>query len=661
DFHSIQNVNRHEVDFAVESDLNLTELGRRLAFSPDMELKGSIEGEISGSGIIDDRAGIVQPAGQEFMSTIRIDDLRYLTSNLSVSIQRGNLSGDEQKVDLKLEDVAYDDAIDFDLIAVVEQPLSYLFDSNHQLTAEVDFDGGIINMNQLASEDTSDVQRFYPIPPHQIDADISIASVIQGEYTYKDITAIGKISKESQIEFVIGDFMGSRFEGAGNLTDVMEYGLNGGTLSGQLDVRSNRLDLNRFMGANETGQGNIGDPSTLIPSNLDIKIDYSSDQIGFKNIDILQSLGNISIENGVVQFDSRGNLFGGLMKASGTFRSRGKQGYRIGLELGLEELGFQQTASTMKLFTQLLPVAKFIEGEYTASLAWASDLSPNYMPDLNSITARGDIRTKEGRIDGLLPIDSFIARFGGIRKRLDPIQLSNRKGKFEIEDGKIRVENIQFETGDVLVQLSGLYGFDQSVDYDVIIDIPQTANTVKGVLDFIQDKTKFSNRLRSLGDEASLQVEAKMIGSTTNPRFEVSRVSLKTGDQVESIEDIAVNAYENFRDSLRTVIDDTLSQIGSEVSEGIDSLRSTVDTTVDSLRSEVATAVDSTRQVLDQEVDSLKSQAVNTGEQILTDLSTGNVDSVGTRLDDLLKGGGKGLDSLKSKVRLPFFGGGKNK
>jgi len=587
-----------------------------------------------------------------------INNLRYRVGSTSLSISDANLVGDKNRLRFESQDVSYNDAIDMDVTGYLEAPLSVVMDSSHVVRGLVDIVAGKINLDKLhgGSADTIAVTSFYNVPSADFKFQFAADEIVQGVYSLGDLKASGNLSDElSKLQFSISEFNGSQFEGTAQLNNLLSYALNAEVLSGDVDLKSGKLDLNQFMHTGEGSDTGNDSDQALIPDNIDLNVKYESEEIVFKNIDIAQSLGDISIADKKIVFTNKGKIFGGEVSLTGTFDTDREEGYHIGLALDLKKLGFSQTAAKIKLFNLLLPIAKFLEGEYSAALSWSSDLDNNYMPDLNSLTAKGVIQTKNGRINGLLPIDSFLNRFDIVKKSVEPIKLNDENRYFIVEDGKVMVQDVHFRKGDINVTMAGTHSFNQQMDYSLKIDVPKKIANVANVIDLVQNKIKFNEKIKSAGDNISLEVEGFMGGDVLKPKFGVRSLNLKKGDVVENIEDVFVATVVEVKDSIVSEVRDTITAVKDKAEELVDSIKTGVQDTIQAAKDQVKDAVDSTKILVQEELDKQKEGIKDTISDIFKDVLSGKSDSVDISVEDIFKQNKGALDSLKSRIPLPFF------
>ena len=651
----------HSFDMDVVVDVDLSDVRKSMILDHSTILDGYMKGILIGGGKYD------PSERKSFVSDERLDidlilsDIKFKGAQTQLSIANSIIQSDIRKLDIQANDVSYNDALDFDMDGYINTPLMVVLNANAEITGRMKIDAGRFDINQLIAIDSDSIEMTsdFKIPNANIDFKFTANELTQGTYVFNNITTSGNLSDgTSNVYFLIEDMNGSRFEGDAKLDSLISYGLNGETLTGTVKVESDQLDLNQFIQINtEDDSKPYTKEGPLIPNNIDLDIDYQSEQIVFKNIDIVKSLGTISIKDKQLIFKNEGDIFGGKVLLTGIFDTDRPDGYHISLSLDLKQLGFAQTAAKMKIFNQLLPIAKFLEGEYTAALSWSSDLDKDFVPDLNSLTAKGVIRTRNGRINGLLPIDSFLQRFNVIKEVVEPIKISDANKFFIVEDGRVLVKDIEFKKGDIVVRMDGTHSFSQQLNYNLSIEVPKRLMDVGNVISVVQDKVKFASRIKNAGENLTVEVEAIMGGQISKPTFGVKGINLKSGDVVESIGDVIVATVENTRDSIETVVKDTINNLKDEIVTKVDSVLGGISDVIDSSKQVVTDLIDSTKVVVKDEIEDKKNEIENVGTDILGDILSGKTDSIKIKVDDVFNNNKSALDSLAKKLPFPIFKG----
>jgi len=645
---------RHKVTTDLVADIKLEELAKSLVLQ-ETKMQGSVKGLLKANASINTTNNDVRASDERFEADIAITDVIYKDKSLSLALNNGSIKGNKEKLDIDIQQLQYQDELDMNIKGVLNDPIQIALNPDHVIDGAMEINAGTINLDKLSEGSAQgETTVSMAIPKTNVNYVFQAKQIIRGVYTINDIRANGTLKNiGSNVDFTIGEFNGSNIHGNGTLDNILAYGMNNDTLTGKLNIVSDRLDLNKFMGLDEQDQlVEVETTEPLIPTNIDLDINYEASQIGFKNIDISKSLGEISIKDQKVIFENKGDIFGGKVGLSGVFDTDLPEGYQLEMKLELKELQFSETAANLALFNQLLPIAKLLEGKYTASLSWSSKLSKDYMPDMNSLTAYGLIETVGSGIKSSLPLDSLIRKLKIIGNDKQPLKIQDVKNYFIIEDGKVLVKEIALAKDDIDITMSGSHSFSQALDYKMLIDIPKSKLKVDGVLNFIQDKLKFSNILSNAGNDVDVQVEAHMGGSILKPTFSIKGINLKQGDVVESIETQISNKVNEVKDSIQNVVKDTISGYINKGKDALDSLK----TKTDEIKKDVKEKIDSSKQIIKDEINKEKEELKKEGTDILTGILTGNSDSTATKIDDIFKDRQGKLDSLAKKFPINLLG-----
>jgi len=199
------------------------------------------------------------------------------------------------------------------------------------------------------------------------------------------------------------------------------------------------------------------------------------------------------------------------------------------------------------------------------------------------------------------------------------------------------------------MSLSGSHSFSQDLDYQVVIDIPKNKLKTDQLLGFVQDKFKFSDRLKSSVDGVKVQVILYMGGTVTKPTFSVQKINLKNGSIVENIQDQVTNTIEQKKDSIENTIKDTIAATREMVLEKIDSTKDAILSQIDSTKEVIVNTIDSNIVSIEDLVSTETEKLKEEGTTIIDSIKAGNVDSLMNKIEDLFGQKKNKIDSLKKK------------
>ncbi len=272
----------------------------------------------------------------------------------------------------------------------------------------------------------------------------------------------------------------------GQLSGYLGYLLRGEELSGRLYVKSELLDLNEIMAAlpadetdtpeveEETPADAAVDTATAleVPRNLRLSLNTDLKKILFQKMTIENLTGEMSMADGRLSLDGlRLGLFGGQASASGSY-STADDPARPALKLKADftKSSFQKTFEELEMVQKLVPIFEKTGGDYSLSLDLQKALDAAMSPDLGTLSATGEIRSENIRIQNIKAFEAMAEALGN--DKLRTIEAKDVAIRFAIRDGRISTAPFDLKIGDVNVNLSGSTGLDQTIDYQAKVGIP---------------------------------------------------------------------------------------------------------------------------------------------------------------------------------------------
>ena len=272
----------------------------------------------------------------------------------------------------------------------------------------------------------------------------------------------------------------------GQLSGYLGYLLRGEELSGRLYVKSELLDLNEIMAAlpadetdtpeveEETPADAAVDTATAleVPRNLRLSLNTDLKKILFQKMTIENLTGEMSMADGRLSLDGlRLGLFGGQASASGSYSTTDDPARpALKLKADFTKASFQKTFEELEMVQKLVPIFEKTGGDYSLSLDLQTALDAAMSPDLGTLTATGEIRSENIRIQNIKAFEAMAEALGN--DKLRTIEAKDVAIRFAIRDGRISTAPFDLKIGDVNVNLSGSTGLDQTIDYQAKVGIP---------------------------------------------------------------------------------------------------------------------------------------------------------------------------------------------
>ena len=266
----------------------------------------------------------------------------------------------------------------------------------------------------------------------------------------------------------------------GQLTGYIGYLLRGDMLSGRLYVKSELLDLNEIMEAmpvsSEPAEGEAVAaepmPAVEVPRNLNLSLNTDLRKVLFGKMTVSDISGEMSVAGGVLSLDRLGlGVFGGKATASGSYSTAADPAKPV-LKLNADIAGasFQKTFEELEMVQKLVPIFAKTGGDYSLALDMRTSLDSQMSPDLQTLTATGEIRSANIHVQNIEAFDALAKALNN--DDLRKIEAKDVTIRFAIRDGRITTQPFDLKLGGVGINLSGSTGLDQTIDYTAKVAIP---------------------------------------------------------------------------------------------------------------------------------------------------------------------------------------------
>lgn len=278
----------------------------------------------------------------------------------------------------------------------------------------------------------------------------------------------------------------------GQLTGYIGYLLRGDMLSGRLYVKSELLDLNEIMNVmpdsapEETAATEASaEPMQAleVPRNLNLSLNTELQKVLFQKMTVSGISGEMRVAKGALSLERlRMQLFGGSATASGSYSTAADpQRPALKLALGLTGASFSRTFDELEMVQKLVPIFSKTGGDYSLSLDMTTTLDPQMEPDLQSLSATGEIKSANIHIQNLEAFDALAKALNN--DKLRKIEAKDVAIRFVIKDGRITTQPFDLKMGDIKINMSGSTGLDQTIDYTAKVALP--SGSTGGILQSI--------------------------------------------------------------------------------------------------------------------------------------------------------------------------------
>ncbi|KAA8482765.1 AsmA-like protein [Arcticibacter tournemirensis] len=363
-----------------------------------------------------------------------------------------------------------------------------------------------------------------------------------------------------------GSFMNTKFTVNGTINNILPYVIKNQPLNGTINVSADHIDLNKWMGtsASETGGANTSAPFA-VPANLDLQLNAKAGSVHYDKLDISNLSGTLRIEDEAVKLsDVKGEALDGTMAINGYYSTKtDKKHPDVSLNYDVKGVDIQKTFFAFNTVQKLMPVGKFLAGTLSSNLDMKGKLGEGMMPDLSSLTGKGNVLLLEGVLNKFQPLEKMANTLN--ISALQQISVKDIKSYFEFAAGKVLVKPFNMKVKDIDMEIGGLHGLDQSLDYTINMKVPRALMGAKGnsLVNGLVTKVNNKGIPLNIGDKVDLQI--KLEGSVTHP---VVKTALK-----QSAASLAQSMKEQSAEFVRTKVEVAKQAAVSAVKDSVASAK----------------------------------------------------------------------------------------
>lgn len=315
-----------------------------------------------------------------------------------------------------------------------------------------------------------------------------------------------------------GNFLNTNFTADGTFNNILPYMVKNEPLDGTVNLSADHVDLNKWMGTSSenTADSSQGGPF-VVPSNLDLQLNAKAGSVHYDKLDIKNLSGSLQIAGETVKLQNvKGNALDGEIGIDGYYSTReNKKKPDVSFSYDVKGVDIQKTFYAFNTVQKLMPVGKFLSGKLSSALSMKGSLGDDMMPDLSTLTGNGNVLLLEGFLNKFQPVESMAGALN--ISALSNFSVKDIKSYFEFAGGKVLVKPFNLKVKDIDMEIGGLHGLDQSLDYTINLKVPRAMMGEKGnaLVNGLVSKANNKGIPVSVADKVDLQL--KMEGTVTHP------------------------------------------------------------------------------------------------------------------------------------------------
>ena len=562
-------------------------------------------------------------------------DLPKPVKNINLAINVNNPDGvtDHAVVNIPQAHIEMDNE-PFDFRLLIKNPVSDLFIDAaakgrldlSKITQFIKLESGT-KLSGLLQADVSAKGTVSAMEQQQYDkfiaaGTIAINSLNYSSNDYPDGVKVNNLfmtfnPRDISISDLDAQYKKSNFSLNGSINGLLPYILRDKTLSGNLTMKADKINLNDWMGTStDTITKNTAAASPFaVPANINLAINANVDRLLYDKLEIGQLSGNITMKDEEVIINNiQGNALDGTMMINGTYSTKdNKKKPDIFINYDVKGLDVQKTFYTFNTVQKFMPIGQYLSGKLSSQLKMNGKLGENMMPDLRSLTGEGNLLLIEGFLKKFAPLEK-LADLLNINE-LKEISMRDVKNYIQFNNGLMLVKPFTVKVKDIEMEIGGMQGLDQSLDYIINLKLPRALMGDKGNTLVNNLITQVNNKGIPLKLSETVNLHVKLGGSIKNPLFNIDLKEAAT-NAAEQLKQQATTFAQAKIDSTKKAFKDTAISVRKQLEKDVQAeLQKQIFGSKDSLQGKNGS------------LDSSKKRLEAAGRGLLNDLLKKKVDS----------------------------------
>lgn len=314
----------------------------------------------------------------------------------------------------------------------------------------------------------------------------------------------------------------SDLNATGTIQNLLGFLLSNNTLKGNFNLNSNVFKVSDFMTSSEDVVDNnktISESEALkIPAFLDCTINANAKTVVYDNLNLKDVTGTLLIKDQQATLQNMtSSIFDGALSISGDISTKNETP-TFNLKLGANGFDIAKSFKGLELLQSLAPIAKLLEGKLSTTLNISGDLDKEFLPNLSTISGNALAELITTNIS--TNYSELFNKLEGTFSFIDfsKLDLKDLQTNLSFANGKVSVKPFNINYQDIAITVSGSHGFDKSLGYDAVFNVPakylgSDINRLIGKIDTEQAKN------------ITIPVTVNIGGTITNPNVKTDLTS----------------------------------------------------------------------------------------------------------------------------------------
>ena len=581
------------IDATVKGKLNLAQVTKFVKLSGDTKLSGLLDADATAKGNV---AVITQQKPGPFTANgfINITDLNYSSKdfpqpikNTKLQIQFENPDGipDHTVINIPAGHVEIgNDPVDFNVL--LKTPAT---DPSFDGRAKGKFNlgtvsqfttlepgtsvAGIINadISFKGNKSSIDKEQYEKV---NLAGTLNVNDVVYKSKDYPDGIKVNEAAftfnpKNISLNNLKAVYLQSNISANGFVDNAIGYALKDEPIAGTLTVKADILNLNDFMGTEaaattDSAQATTSSAPFAVPKNIAFVLNAAVDKLTYDKVDYNNLKGTVAIKDETVTLkDVQMDALDGKIAVSGSYSTKAStKNPAVALTYDVSNLNAEKTFYAFNTVQKLMPIGKFISGKINSKLTLNGKLGQDMMPEISSLTGNGSLQLLEGALKKFAPVEKLAQTLNV--NELSNFSMKDVKTFIEFANGKVLVKPFHVKLKDIDMEIGGMHGIDQTIDYAIAMKLPRSLIGSQGNALINNLAQQASNKGVNVKMSDVINLNVKMGGTITNPQIKTD-LKEAAGDIAADLKQQATDFAKQKIDSAKNELKDSANVIKSQV------------------------------------------------------------------------------------------------
>ncbi|HEV7783536.1 MAG TPA: AsmA-like C-terminal region-containing protein [Chitinophagaceae bacterium] len=367
-----------------------------------------------------------------------------------------------------------------------------------------------------------------------------------------------------------GNYMNTHFTGTGVLNNLVGFIVQGHSLSGNLDVSTDKMNLNEWMGTTENTAASTNTKSSsgpfLVPEDVNFVIHANAGKVTYDKVDYNNVNGTLLMKEEKITLQNvKTNVLDGSVVLNGSYSTLiNKKEPDINFSYIIKDMDVQKVFQSYNTIQALMPIGKFLSGKLSSELSLTGNLYGSMMPKLNSLSGKGNLLLLQGVLAKFAPLEKLATMLQ--IDRLKSISVKDIRNYIEFANGKVLVKPFTIKIDEIEMVIGGFHGFDNSIDYAIQMKLPRSVMGAKGNALVNDLAAKLSSKGLPFKLSETINLSIKMVGTISNPNIGINLKGM-VDDVVKDLEQQAKDFIQSKLDSAKQKAKDSLAAVKDKIAD----------------------------------------------------------------------------------------------